>query len=387
MKLYFNRSVSTLESDPVSPIADANNSAFSRANVFGLFLTLAFCLLLQPYGSLLYMRPRSSSGRVVFFFWRLNPLACFMESVLLAVAFFDGIHFALKRPLARQNHPLSSWKHLRVTATAIQLLRAHGKTLDHWRVFVDNSQPAQTGSSNVTAMSAPGRSGSHVSNAHANTPTKFAHATEERNSTDIESGDSNQMIASGTGLNMSRRAELAMNVIGTLGTLIIIIRLASITFPLPFRLCASFMITSWVLVQLVYLTADQRSTDSNDLEDLYRRATELESRMNHLALRAGLSISILPAVVYIVRVALYDSKHLPPVLWITSDNLLPVYLVLNDPFWWHFFPQIYPRRKNPYPEPSHERLRSATLRNLSTRKSILIITLHYIKAFVACMIY
>lgn len=52
-----------------------------------MFLTLSLCLLTQPYGSLLY-RPLSSENssgflRRVFFLWRLNPLACAGEALVI----------------------------------------------------------------------------------------------------------------------------------------------------------------------------------------------------------------------------------------------------------------------------------------------------------------
>ncbi|KAL8339637.1 hypothetical protein RB601_005970 [Gaeumannomyces tritici] len=52
----------------------------SRAEVFGIFLTLSLCLLSQPTGSLVY-RPRSILP------WRLNPLASLAEAVLVLSCF------------------------------------------------------------------------------------------------------------------------------------------------------------------------------------------------------------------------------------------------------------------------------------------------------------
>ncbi len=86
---------SALQMDPgLSRALDLNAfriNTVSRGNTFGLYLTLGFCLLAQPYGSLLYPKPRSVLGRIVFFFWRLNPISTLFEVVLLSIALADGI--------------------------------------------------------------------------------------------------------------------------------------------------------------------------------------------------------------------------------------------------------------------------------------------------------
>ncbi len=56
-----------------------------------MFLTLSLCVLVQPYGSLLYIKPRNAFGREVIFFWQLNPLACILEAVLLTVTLAEGV--------------------------------------------------------------------------------------------------------------------------------------------------------------------------------------------------------------------------------------------------------------------------------------------------------
>ncbi|KAL8399688.1 hypothetical protein RB594_000186 [Gaeumannomyces avenae] len=60
--------------------SDSHGGTVSRAEVFGIFLTLSLCLLSQPTGSLVY-RPRSILP------WRLNPLASLAEAVLVLSCF------------------------------------------------------------------------------------------------------------------------------------------------------------------------------------------------------------------------------------------------------------------------------------------------------------
>src|SRR5437667_3670577 len=132
-----------------SPSSDGRNT-FSRANVFGMFLTLSLCLLVQPFGSLLYTKPKGAFGRVIFFFWRLNPLACVMEVLLLAIALIDGIWMALKEWRAPSGSPIGFWKHLQVTATAVQLLRGIGQLPEHWRAL--GEEPQQSGIARSSAI-------------------------------------------------------------------------------------------------------------------------------------------------------------------------------------------------------------------------------------------
>ncbi|KAL8285868.1 hypothetical protein RB600_010032 [Gaeumannomyces tritici] len=58
----------------------SHGGTVSRAEVFGIFLTLSLCLLSQPTGSLVY-RSRSILP------WRLNPLASLAEAVLVLSCF------------------------------------------------------------------------------------------------------------------------------------------------------------------------------------------------------------------------------------------------------------------------------------------------------------
>jgi hypothetical protein len=71
----------TLNGTPASnitclPTECPSNNPFTRQNVFGMFLTLQFVLLTQPYGSLLF---RGVGG----FWWRVNPIASFFEALLI----------------------------------------------------------------------------------------------------------------------------------------------------------------------------------------------------------------------------------------------------------------------------------------------------------------
>jgi hypothetical protein len=88
----------------------APGQTFGRGDVFGVFLTLAFCLLAQPYGSLVYRR---SCGM----FWRLHPMLCATEALVI----YYYLACTLSTPMARGR----DWfTRLHAGATALLLLRA-----------------------------------------------------------------------------------------------------------------------------------------------------------------------------------------------------------------------------------------------------------------------
>ncbi|KLU84986.1 hypothetical protein MAPG_04020 [Magnaporthiopsis poae ATCC 64411] len=126
------------------PDSPSNASEFSTANVVGMFLTLSLCLLTQPYGSLFYRPYGSAFGRLVFFFWRLNPLACACEAVIIAGSLFHFVastwnganrlmlSWRFPLPFFRGGLNLSGWRRaLHIHAAVLLLLRAndHGEKL------------------------------------------------------------------------------------------------------------------------------------------------------------------------------------------------------------------------------------------------------------------
>jgi len=85
--------------------AATQNEASSRESVFGMFLTLQFILLTQPFGSLLF---RVTSG----FWWRVNPIASLVEGII--------IFWQLWLPSSRRQVKRNKWQ---ITAAGLLLLR------------------------------------------------------------------------------------------------------------------------------------------------------------------------------------------------------------------------------------------------------------------------
>ena len=104
---------------------ESNNNVFTRANVFGMFLTLTICILVQPVGSLIFGQPQNVIGRVAFFFWRLHPLACVSEALLIASVVIAEVGIYLNAYInGRYMEDYTDiWQYLRVTLIALQSLR------------------------------------------------------------------------------------------------------------------------------------------------------------------------------------------------------------------------------------------------------------------------
>ncbi|KAI0874303.1 hypothetical protein GGS24DRAFT_350447 [Hypoxylon argillaceum] len=379
----------------VSPPISSDNT-FSRANVFGLFLTLALCLLSQSYGSLLYKKPKNVIGRSIYFFWRLNPLACVLEAFLLAIAVADGVVTAI---IARRRNSSEDaggfWCHLRATFRAITLLRGHGRLPDHYKTIGNDGATASTVSPHSTASRNP----TYVSDAIAEATTRdhenratapllpngpeASANTSDGPYTDDTSPDSSLDIADrqstrtaalylalpirspaqveegrgddsysestvetahmtrprfGIGRNFILRAEYVVDLIATVAVVVVVIKLAAVTIPLHIRISAWFMVADWFAIQALILVSPRR--ERNDVDDAYviRRAVELESRLFQPLTWFFLSLLLLPLFGYFTHVFFFQARAIS-VTWRWA--FLGIWCILTnlvDPLIWKYIP-------------------------------------------------
>jgi hypothetical protein len=238
----------------VSQDADAGtaDNIFSQANLFGLYLTIAICLLAQPQGTLLYIQPRNFVGRCIFFFWRLNPLACAAEVMLVLLALVDSVRFAaLQSRSATSAKATVFWKSLRLSAAAICLLRCRGKT-----------------------------STRHLVNEALNTKdtTLF-----------LDPSDVSQFLGPGGS------AQTVLNLTSSAGALFTIIKLAFVSIPIQLRLSASFMIASWSSIQVLSLLSTSKDLDPEAMLD---RTGNLLRLVDHPGTWSAITIPLLPLFVH-----------------------------------------------------------------------------------------
>lgn len=277
-------------------LASENTNLFSTPSVFGLFLTIGICILVQPYGSLLYVQPQSMQGRLVFFFWRLNPVSGLLEIVLFAVAFIEGI-WQRHMNLPWSTDPDSFCVQLRTTALAIQLLRSHGTVPDNFVLFATSQQHEDR----VDVEETPPR---HIDNSSVT-----GSQTSEREAASSETGtlpfaetDSTVRARLDIFSHGRTRAQTIINIISTAGMIVALIKLIAIKMPLQIRLPAAMLITEWTSVQALYLVSHTQGTESELVHDIkiIRRAEEIQRRLSSNIVWIFLSMLLVPPFSYLI---------------------------------------------------------------------------------------
>ncbi|TRX96805.1 hypothetical protein FHL15_002111 [Xylaria flabelliformis] len=369
---------------------DAGDNTFSRANVFGLFLTLALCLLVQPYGSLLYAKPRSVLSRSVFFFWRLNPLSCILEVFLLAIAGADGVVAAVRAHRTLSEDSEGFWRHFQCTLRAITLLRAQGRLLFHdhkgategvTRTATDPrsvaiEDPTNAGNAiaktitrddNNRAIAPPFTNPPHTSADNNNAP--YADDTTLESTLDITDSQYARTLmsspvtrspspsdlyfetsstappGSNIGWGFSLQAQHVIDLFGTIAVFIVIVKLAAVIIPLHIRIPAWFMVASWLAVQALVCASSLCERSHVDPVYVLRRAVELERRLFQPLVWVFLSLLLLlPLFGYLTHVWLLQARTISTHIPILSDGVLLIFYVLtpDSPF------RIRIATKNPF---------------------------------------
>ncbi|KAI0865941.1 hypothetical protein F4860DRAFT_509124 [Xylaria cubensis] len=356
------------------PLLSSENT-FSRANVFGLFLTLALCLLVQPYGSLLYLKPTSAVGRSVYFFWRLNPLACVLEVVLLAMAVFDGIVAAVRWRHDPSEESMGFWRHLQGTFRAISLLRSCGRLPDHYKTNrlegAHQSIAEATRRDHENEATAPlllngagagtgNDNGPYTDDASPNSSLDIADRQSVRTAgsppatrspSQIEEGRGNDPYYSETasmtsprfrmGRNFVPHAEHVIHLIGTIAVIIVIIKLAAVTIPPHIRIPAWFMVAGWIAVQALVFVSPRPERGHVDPVYVICRAIELEGKLFQPLTWVLFTLLLLPFFGYLTHVWLFQAPALSTSFRNTPFLILPGLLSLDFPLLWKDIPDAF----------------------------------------------
>lgn len=334
-------------------ITSENENTFTRANIFGLYLTLAFVLLVQPFGSLVYTKPSSALGRSVFFFWRLNPLACALEVLLFIVALLYTFYMAIRTRRHSTDIQLSLGEHLRVTAAAVNLLRRHGRLPDHWRASANSHRVPALMAASLDRPSSPGiRTETltlETAMSTANTendltaplpPAFFAQLTDDPASITSSNArrehsigiqlshsrtDSLSLVEAGgdggpeaelmryadsrfsdtaLGRNVLSHAEYVIDLISTLAVILVFMKLAAVTIPMQMSIPAWFMIASWAFLQILLLAIPRHEIANPD--HIIRHAVEMEQILYHAVIWHPLSAIFLTLFGYFTWVVIFE---------------------------------------------------------------------------------
>jgi hypothetical protein len=303
------------------PGAEApESSPFTQANLVGLFLTLSLCLLTQPWGSLLY-RPLSRSWPLItqfcFFLWRLNPIACVAEAVVIAICLVDTIHSVWRR----DRFSLSSHAHeLHITAATLLIFRtSEHDGLDLQRVL---SRPLDiTGNGSARTLSRldlllseaglPGFGSGGASSAGNGRPTDGA--TSSPTTTEAQAGSSSEAqqqaepaveLSSSLGPAVMARKERWVDLMASVSILIVMVKLAASSLPWSISVVAAwFMVTGWVAVQALLYLVHLRELDDSAARAITLREGRVRQLMGHSVTACLVHLAVLPPLVYLGYVA------------------------------------------------------------------------------------
>jgi hypothetical protein len=245
----------------------------SRANVFGMFLTLSLCLLAQPYGSFLYSRPLSRISSFTFFLWRLDPLACAAEAVAILYVFLRSWFY--KPPLATP--PLRVRKDVQLKAAALLLLRTDKRSPGGNRILDQLSRFEES---------------------------------DDRGRTQL-------MEAFST--NAFTIRELFITITMYVAMLTVIIKLAISTLRWQISLWAWLLVFGWLVLQSLVVVLQSSELDDDDFGHVIRGVHLARQYLGTLVLEVILSAVSPPAFSYMGNV-IYTSPQTVPqfVRWISA---------------------------------------------------------------------
>ena len=207
------------------PSLTQSPSPFTRANAFGMFLTIQICQLTQPYGSLLF---HGANG----WFWRVSPIASFLEGCIIATSLIFS-----------RDRSWRSSKGFNVAAAALLLLRNSPEKLD------DVSETTST------LISSTSDGDASIQPHH-----------------DGGSGHSNRVELDGVA---DAHKEWRIALFTAISVLMVFIKLCSVTGVPAFTTVMMGLLFGWMMVQSLLLLCH----GSDMTEDEVQRAIDLSGRM------------------------------------------------------------------------------------------------------------
>ncbi|KPM37936.1 hypothetical protein AK830_g8615 [Neonectria ditissima] len=277
-----------------APISSGSNE-FSKANVFSLFAALSFCLLTQPVGSLLYIKPRGVIGRIAFFFWRLNPAACLIEAILVFIVLLGAIYDAVEAFFSQRPSPVSFAERFRITASALLLLRRHSDLPERWLLLIEDKESGSASSAKSSRL-----------------------------------------------IHHHEWTQRFIDLVAVASFIIVVVKLVTTVIPLHLHLAAACMVAGWVGIQLLVAMACRGESEYVLSETLVEHALKTERRLRKPAVRIIISIISSAIVGYIVFISIWGTPELSEDLkswgWaIQGSWVFAIFCqVLTFPFIWGF---------------------------------------------------
>jgi hypothetical protein len=271
------------------------DSRFPRPSVVALFLTLILGLVVQAHGSLAYTKPHGRAGRVLFFFWRLNPIACLLETCLILWAF--SVHGIFSSTPASSGGGGTSYVRFvpqwagavffrfRLTATALLILRSAAVGHDTLRLWEAEASDGRAGEVQ-TGTPAAGRStqlaaGDTNSIEMRNMQRRPTVREDDENAADTpltadvntrtnNNNDFKTFLKFSLGHRPTRGAQDAMHIFSAIVVLLVATKLSAIQLPPTIAMPAWFMVTNWMAVQIVLLLSSTEPDATGNTVQLLR---------------------------------------------------------------------------------------------------------------------
>ncbi|KAK0717482.1 hypothetical protein B0T26DRAFT_710020 [Lasiosphaeria miniovina] len=260
-----------------------DGNQFSRANVFGMLLTLQICQLTQPYGSLLF---RGLGG----FLWRVNPVSSLVEA---CIVFWYPSKVAYH---SRSQSWVGVLERLQYTAAALLLLRAtiagesDGGLMERLLTgsFLDRDVPdppprpgfggPDEGSGSSTAHGQNSPSGfvrRRTTEPEANMPPG-AHGPESRWTSEDAATEKSRILNQALGSNALARRESRIDLVAGISVLLVMLKLVAIQHgSRMFTTLCLLMIAGWAAIQILLLLLHSRSMDEIDMAIVVRTTRTL----------------------------------------------------------------------------------------------------------------
>ncbi|KAL8364604.1 hypothetical protein RB595_003746 [Gaeumannomyces hyphopodioides] len=263
----------------------STSGQISRASLFGMYLTLAFCVLTQQQGSLLMevsFGPRRSLwsllGLLPLRLWRLNPVACAAEAWLIAAVLSKqaALHCWTSRPFiaGQETAPLRLrverlLDRVCVVSMALLIMRGHQ---------VDGS-----GEQILRRILHQSRHLGWEENPLTLPPTQ--HRETPWDSIQLRPPFPAPAASPGPGLDellhpgILTRSNGWVTAIGIIAIVVTAVNLAAVTLPWQFRVAFFFMIAGWLAVALLVLLGRSRGFESVGREALAREIQRLSRQL------------------------------------------------------------------------------------------------------------
>lgn len=354
---------------------------FTAANVFGLFLTLVLCLLSQPVGSLLYCAGRPGSLRsIVLTLWRLNPLACVSEALIISIAIGQTTWATFQN----QQASFREWRtRLRRTAAALLLLRAQAWTKDgflvvprlFWVAGVEGYPPdGSMGYRELfTSLVSEHQATTHDTRAppQPERPGLWAAAARIRMQRSFDLSQGTDMLPPPDNLrdgfpdlgqllgSHASRSEVFIQAVASVGVLSVVVKIAASKLPWTVKLPASFMVAGWCAIQALLFLLQGGETSEAEMQKTAHLARDIDRAIlsgTHVAdqwraswTRIGIIyVTPLPVAVWIsvsmtrtmsspddptsflwVLIAIFEIGAIPPLILVLLSNIVSGVLFLG----------------------------------------------------------